>query len=705
MKNYVVVFLMCFFVGCSGYESNVSDVKTDHKKIKINKYHDELYADEYDWLRDPNHPYISNSEILKFVEVENNKSNNFFEDNSGLLDDVFNEVIARKAVRSRVPYEDNKYIYTSEYIDKAKYRTHYFTNKKTGVTKLLLDERERAINNKYYKLMSFKISPNGNHIVWIEDVKGHEDGSVYIKNLSRGVITPINIDNVSDNFVWNSDSSSFFYIKKDDKGRDYKIINQSIVGSYKSREIYTDKDENFQVGVKSSVNKDKVFVYSDNWVNSETHEVIEHKNGDMDTALIMSRDLNTYHDVDYIDGIYYSHTNYFNENFDLVELPSRNTPPEKWRKLVDKHEGSFFKDVVFFNDFFAVAERENGMDKLLIVDRKTGKSHYIDFNEDIVGLTLSSKQNIHSDKLRISVASNLTPRVLYLYNTSSRILNVLQDAIIKGYDKTNYAQERLLVPSNDGTKIPVTLIYNKKFGPNIDNPVYMYVYGSYGDGIPPEFPILAMSAIDRGFTYAIAHVRGGDELGKKWHEQGKLLNRKNTFNDFVSISQHLVNIGYVAKGNISITGESAAGTTIGVAINQRPDLFKSVSVLVPFVDVLNTLMDTSLEYTMTDWSEYGNPVESKEIYDYMKSYSPYDNIKKQYYPNIYVTGGLDDPAVGYWEPAKWVSKIRDNQTNKSLTLLSFRDGGHVNSGTHSVQYDFAKQLTFLIVTHNLIINK
>ena len=277
---------------------------------------------------------------------------------------------------------------------------------------------------------------------------------------------------------------------------------------------------------------------------------------------------------------------------------------------------------------------------------------------------------------------------------------MVSQATVKGYDKEKYAQERLLIPSVDGTRIPATVIYNKSFGPSIDNPVYMYVYGAYGDGIPPEFPVFALSAIDRGFTYVIAHVRGGDELGKNWHEQGKLFNRKNSFDDFISISQYLVDKGYVAKGNISASGESAAGTIIGVAINERPDLYKSVSILVPFVDVLNSLMDSSLEYTMTDWSEYGNPKEDKKVFDYIRSYSPYEQIKKQKYPNIYVTGGINDAAVGYWEPAKWVSKIRDNQTNKSLILTSFRKGGHIDNGYRTVELEFAKQIAFLITTNN-----
>jgi len=549
--------------------------------------------------------------------------------------------------------------------------------------------------------MSYQISPDGKYLAWVEDVTGRESGVIYIKELETGKILPKTIINTNSNIVWDNDSTSIYYVIKDAKERDFQLQNQSIIAPYNHRIIFTENDDAFHVKVKQSISKKMLLVSSYNWNVSESYALTKNITNDFVLELLVSRSLSTRHKIQHIEDSFYFYTNYFSDNFDLVRAPEKSIKSVSlWEKIISRPSKTFFKNTLFFKNFFAITERVAGTDKLRIVERKSNESHYIDFNDEIVGLTFSYiKQNKDSNKLRIKVQSNLTPLTVYDYDYKKKVLTIVKEVKAKGYDKSNYQQERLFVKSNDGTKVPVTLIYHKKFGANINNPLYLYVYGAYGDGIPPEFPSIALSAIDRGITFAVAHVRGGDELGKQWHEQGKLMNKKNTFNDFIAISQFLVDNNYVAKGNISTGGESASGMTIGVAISERPDLYKSVAMLVPFVDVLNSLMDTSLEYTLTDWTEFGDPLGSEKVFNYIKSYSPYDNIKQQVYPNIYVTGGLDDPAVGYWEPGKWVSKIRKNQTNDSLTLLGFRDGGHISTGKFVVEYEFAKLITFILVTN------
>jgi oligopeptidase B len=268
-----------------------------------------------------------------------------------------------------------------------------------------------------------------------------------------------------------------------------------------------------------------------------------------------------------------------------------------------------------------------------------------------------------------------------------------------GHNDKDYVYKRVMVPSKDGVKVPATIIYNKKYQ-NRHRPAHLYVYGAYGEGITPEFPSFALSLIDRGITYVIAHVRGGNELGKQWHEDGKFLKKKNSFYDFIAVADYLVSNNFVKKGNLSASGESAAGLVIGYAVNARPDLFKAITMLVPFVDALNSLMDESLPYTYFDKSEFGDPVNNQEYYDYIKSYAPFNNIQKHKYPHIYVTSGVNDIAVGYWEPMKWLAKIRKYQTNKSETYLAVHGGGHIQSGLHSVNMDFAKQIAFLLTMHD-----
>jgi len=702
MKIYIVAVLILSLLSCTqNFKKEDSNAKAVNKKTVSHTYHNEEYIDKYGWIRDKDYPTVNDPKILKFLSNESTIAESFFTKNKLLLDTVFEEIKARKPANQTLKRDDEHYSYESEYKEGAQYLTHYFTNKKTGIKNILLDERERSLNKDYYQLMKFETSPDGKYLAWIEDAVGHEDGTLYIKDLYSNEMIEKIITGTSEYLVWDNDSKSIYYIKKDEKGRDFQIINQDIINLLKEDVVYEESDEEYVVEMKYSLSSDVLFVYSESWTSRETHALTKNKQGKFKTELLVSRNHKKVSKLEHIDGNYYAYTNVFNENFDLVKLPEETNTPTKWAVINQNTADTFLKNVFFFQNYFVILERKNGIDGLRVIERKTRKEHHIDFGETIIGLTFYNlSQDTQSNTLRIRVESNLTPRAVYDYNMANKELVAINENIIKGYDKSKYAQERLNVKSTDGAEVPVTLIYRKSNRPSKNSPLILYVYGAYGEGIPPEFPRFAMSAIDRGFTYAIAHVRGGDELGNKWHSQGKLQHKKNTFNDFISVSQYLVEQGYVAQGNISAMGESAAGTTIGYAINERPELYKSVTVLVPFVDVLNSLMDDSLEYTMTDWSEFGNPVQSKNVFDYIKSYSPFDNIKKQDYPNIYVTGGIKDPAVGYWEPAKWISKIRDNQTNKSLSLLHIRSGGHIDSGIHTVDYEFAKQISFLLVTNN-----
>ncbi|MGB1199544.1 MAG: prolyl oligopeptidase family serine peptidase [Thalassotalea sp.] len=699
--HYLLVFILFFYSNSvNSTQLVIEESSGSEKSIKNSKliYHGQEYTDEFGWLRDTDHPVINDPKIKNFIEDENTKSAQFFNDNSELLNAVFEEVKSRRGKLKKPATEDGNYIYNSEYVNNNQYETHFYTDKSTGKKHVLLDENERSKSLKHYRLIDWAISPNGQFLAWIEDVSGSGNGTLFIKNLHTNIINTTTIDNVGAGIAWSNTSNSFYYINKDTTGRSYQVKRHFIDASVEDKVVYTEEDENFYLRVFLSGNK--IFITPRNWQVEETRVLTELKNNQYKLETLVSRSLKTQTRVHYVGNTYYAKTNVFNENFDLVKIENAFKASMAFTVLVPRAKAVMFSDIVFLNDYFAIIERSEGADKLRVVSRKDLSERYVDFGETRVGLAFKhNKFSMKGNNLHVRAEALLMPRSLYKYNAEFAQLSLLQQTIAKGYKRNDYQTKYLLIESHDGVKVPASVIYNKKFGPGKNNPVCMYVYGSYGVGIPPEFPAIFLSAIDRGCTFVIAHVRGGDDLGPHWYEDGKLLNKKNSFYDFLSIVDYLVEEKYTASGNISATGESASGLVIGYAINARPELFSNISMLVPYVDPLNSLMDDSLAFTLTDRTEFGDPMASKAVFDYIKSYAPYENIKKQNYPNIFVSARLNDIAVGYWEPAKWLSKIRANQHNKSKTLIQLSAGGHVASGKHAVDLDFAKEIVFMLKKH------
>tara|TARA_B110000211_G_scaffold172706_1_gene195001 strand:- start:13912 stop:16029 length:2118 start_codon:yes stop_codon:yes gene_type:complete len=658
-------------------------------------YFDQVYKDAFAWIRDKSYPLIDDKRILKFIENEQANTSSFFTKHKRLLNDVFEEIKERREKIKESIYSDSNFLYTSTYLAENTYKTHFYTDLITGVKNVLIDEQKRSKNFLSYKLLSYKISPDKRTLAWIEDTTGNSLGTLYTRDLTSGHESKKTIHDLDDSFEWAKDSASLYYVNTDNTGRRHQIKKYVLGTSEPDTIIYEDSDINFWVGLNKSIDGKKIFIKSYSWTSVETYLLSKCNK----VTLLIGRKENIEHNINFIEGYFYIYSNHIDNEFALYRTKVLPSNQVNWELVVKNADGGSFSDIIYFKDHFVFAKRKAGIDQLLVVNRKTLEKHYVDFGESIIGLSLYRvNQNNQSSIVRVALQSSITPKTIYDYDLNERKLKVVSAIDIKGYDKSKYVTKQIYIPSFDGVEIPVTITYNKDFGFNSNNPLYLYVYGGYGDGIPPEFPVIALSAIDRGFTYAIVHVRGGDELGQQWHEQGRLFNRKNTFKDFISAAQYFVDNKLVNRGNLFASGESAGGTAIGYAINQQPDLFKAVASLVPFVDVLNSLMDNTMTLTATDWTEYGNPRNDKKTFDYIKSYSPYDNIKRQRYPDIYTSAGLNDHAVGYWEPPKWVSKIRSLQTNKSKTLVDLRAGGHIKSGKYESEYQFAKLITFLIVS-------
>lgn len=700
--NKTTVWLVFFTATLTSWTSTAGTTQKDHttyiKSGSDNKivYYGNEYVDEFSWIRDKNYPEIEDPKVKSLIKREQKNTQDFFEINKPLVDEVFSEIIERRKKVKSNSYTDENFMYTSTYINENQYKSHFYTDLKTNKKKLLIDEQVRSNNLSYYKLLNYQISPDKRYLVWIEDTVGQYLGKLWIRDLDTGKEFDQKIDNVDASFEWAPDSKSIYYVQANENGRRDEIINYQIAtGTQKV--IYQDKDVNFRVYIDKSINGKDLFIKSAS--RNKVERYLLSTEQDNRLTLLISRESGVGHQIDRINGIYYIYSNHNNNAYALyktAELPSK---PETWKLVIENTGKGEFSNIKYFKNNFVIRKRHSGVDQLIVVDREAEHSHIVDFGETIIGLRLAGiKQNPQTNTVRVSLQSNITPKTIIDYDMVSKQKTIVSQIKLKGYDKNQYVNTQFFIPSHDGVEVPVTVIYNKKFGFNKKNPMYLYVYGSYGYGIAPEFPVFALSAIDRGFTYAIVHVRGGDELGLQWHEQGRLLNRKNSFKDLVSAAQYFVDEGLVKKGNIVVSGESAGGTTIGYAINDQPDLFKSVASLVPFVDVLNSLMDETMDLTPVDWGELGNPTIDKKVFDYIKSYSPYDNVKAQNYPNIYASAGLNDHAVGYWEPVKWIYKIRKVQTNSSTTLIDLRDGGHVKSGKYQSEYQFAKLVTFMIVT-------
>ncbi|WP_193330719.1 prolyl oligopeptidase family serine peptidase [Pseudoalteromonas ulvae] len=666
----------------------------------INSYHGIDYQDEFGWLRDQSYPNVTDPKILQYLSRENELSKAFFAQDKQLLTQVFEEIKSRSPLTGRVQtWQDEHYLFEKRYKHNAKYPTYFYTRKASDRKKVLFDAELRARDIENYYLESIEISPDYSQLAWVEDTRGDKIGTLSVKSLENNKGKELIIEGVSASFAWAPDSKGLYYINKNREGKAYQI-NYVKVSTGQITTLYTEIDQNFWVDVYTSVSKDKIFINTRNWNVSETIEVNwQDKNGTL--KVLIPRSANTSHTVQHTALGYVIKTNLHNNNFDVF-VTENATAPNTWRNLLENRESGLIKNVLVFSEYVATRERSEGVDRLRIVNLKNGEYWFVNFSEDIFGLTF---YGIIQDKgtatIKLRYQSLITPRTIYSYNMKTRELTAIDGIFPPGFDKSSYETKRLYATGHDGVKIPISLIRHKQFRKLKKRPLLLYVYGAYGDGIPPEFPRFGFSAIDRGMTYAVAHVRGGDELGKHWHDQGKLLNRKNTFEDFLSVADYLVENGYTTKGNISATGESSGGTVLGVAINNRPELFKSISVLVPFVDVVNTLMDSSLEYSIYDWTEFGNPTKSKEVFDYMMSYSPYENVRTTNYPDVYATAAKHDPAVGYWEVAKWIAKLKKYNQSDSSIFLGVRNGGHVSAELFENEFEFSKLITFILRSNQL----
>ncbi len=694
------LILSIAFYGCAGAIKQEVNKESIIEKVEIKPpvakvipstvvYGSDNYTDNYAWLKNKNDP-----EVINYLNAENKYTEEKTKDSEAFQKKLYNEMLNRiKESDVSAPYKmGNYYYYTKTEVGKQYSiycRKYYNMN---SIEEIILDPNELAGESKYFDVGAFEVSPNGKYLAYSIDNNGSETYTIFVKDLSMNQLLVDQISNTSTSIEWANDNQTFFYTTLDNAKRPFQVYRHRLSADPKSdAQIYHERDESFYLGLSKSKNGSYIFINSGSQVTSEVRYLNANKPFEL-VNLVIPRKYGVEYYVENRDKNFYILTNDNAQNFKLVIAPVKEPSERNWKEIIPHWETVKIDNFEVFRNFIVLAERENGQKKILIINMRTFDIKYVDITEPVYDISLENNYDYNNDFVRFSYESLTTPLSVYDYSMQMGIKDLIkQKEVLGGYVADNYESERIYAKASDGAMIPISLVRKKGTPKDGKSPLYLYAYGSYGVSMDPYFDSSRISLLDRGFTFAIAHIRGGGDLGRKWYEDGKFLKKKNTFNDFIASAEHLINEKYTSKEKLVISGGSAGGLLMGAVTNMRPDLFKTVIADVPFVDVINTMMDPTLPLTVIEYDEWGDP-NKKEFYDYMKSYSPYDNIVAKPYPNMLVTAGLNDPRVGYWEPAKLVAKLRTLKTDKNTLLLKTNMGaGH---GGASGRYEYLKDKAF-----------
>lgn len=664
-------------------------------------HHGISLSDEYAWLRDPGYPEVKDAEILAHLKAENAWFSAQMAGQQDRIDTLFSEMRARiKEADKSVPQKDGNWLYWIEYEEGAEYKKWWrrpVGAKDDGsADELILDEVALAAGKEYFRLGAISVSNDGSRLAYSVDDNGSERFTARIKDLATGELLADQIPGTLSSLIWVAGDRGLVYSLANEQWRtDNARLHWLGQPLSEDVELYHEDDEGFRVGAGLSANEQWLILSTSDHETSEVR-LIPAANPLADPILVAARRKGVEYDVDERGGKLYILANDTHENFRLATAPLAS--PGDWNTLIEGSDAFYLTGFDLFRDFYVVEGREGGLDTIAVrYYDDPDRIEPIAFPEASYSAGLGDNPEWAMDVLRVGYQSMVSPSTVYDYHVAERRLEVLKvQEIPSGYDADLYTTERLEMTARDGTPIPVSILYRK------DRPkggaLHLYGYGAYGIAIEPGFSTTRFSLVDRGFAYAIAHIRGGDDLGRAWYKAGKLERRANTFTDFVDVAKGLVERGYTAAGRISISGGSAGGELMGAVVNSDPDLWGAVVAHVPFVDVLNTMLDASLPLTPGEWPEWGNPIEDRAAFELIASYSPYDNVRAQDYPPMMVTAGLNDPRVTYWEPAKWVARLRELKTDDNVLILKTNMGaGHGGkSGRFESLHETAEEFAFIL---------
>lgn len=661
--------------------------------------HGKKLSDPYHWLKDESYPVIDDKDVLDYVKAENAYFDAAMKPHAALVETLFQEMKGRiKEADSSVPQKDGDWIYWVEYEEGAEYKKWYRKPVAGGEPVLILDEVAMAKDKEYFRLSDVAVSPNGKLMAYAVDDNGSERFEVRFTDLTTGKALPDVIPGTLSSLVWTANNDALLYGLANENWRTDNVrLHKLGTPLSEDKLLYKEADIGFGVGIgKTAADNYIVIATGDN----ETSEVylLPADNPEAKPLLVSARQKGREYSVDEREGALYIYTNDEHANF-RVATASLDKPGE-WKTLIPGSDATYITGLAIFRDYFVLEAREKGVDQVDIrrYDAPLTPGR-IQFPETTYVAGLGDNPEYHQDKLRLDYESMVTPDTVFDFDVASKRLETLKvQEIPSGYNHDDYVTELVNLPARDGTPVPVSLVYKKGTQRDGSAPMHLYVYGSYGYRVPPGFSTTRLSLVDRGMIYAIAHVRGGDDLGRAWYLAGKTTARKNTFNDFIDVAKGLIAAKYTSAGKISIEGRSAGGQVMGVVYNEAPELWGAVLAGVPFVDVINTMVDETLPLTPGEWPEWGNPITDKAAFDFMLSYSPYDNVTAKAYPPMLVSAGLNDPRVTYWEPAKWVAKLRATRTNDAQLLLRTNMGaGHAGkSGRWGALREDAEEFAFVL---------
>jgi oligopeptidase B len=654
--------------------------------------------DPWHWLRDPKYPEVDDPDVLAYLKAENAYFDGWKAQHQGLLDQLFEEMKGRiKEDDSSVPVRDGDYLYWWAFKPGAQYRTWYRKKLDGSGEQIIFDEPGEAEGREYFRLGALEVSPDGKLLATLADYDGSERFELRIRDLATGkdieTVTKVGIGQP----VWSSDSAGVVFTEVNDNWRSYRARYHRL-GQPTDEDVtlYEETEElGFTVSAGRSQDRSMILISTGDNTTTEVRFVSADDPARPLTLISPRKPGREYH-VDAAHAKLWIHTNDDHVNFRLAEADI--AAPGEWRTVIDGSDRVYLTGVTAYCDHLAISSRVDGLDQLLL-RTYDGEETPIPFAEASFSAFFIGNPEFAPESYRVGYSSMVTPMTTYDYHPGSGVLEVLKvQEVPSGYDASQYATERLMAPARDGVQVPVSVVYKRGFEKNGEGKLFLYAYGAYGHAIPPVFNSNRISLLDRGWACAIAHIRGGDDLGYKWFLDGKLTKRTNTFNDFVDVARGLIAEKFTKAGRIAINGGSAGGELMGAVVNSDPELWGAAVADVPFVDVLSTMLDDSLPLTPGEWPEWGNPITDRDAFDYIRSYSPYDQVKAQAYPPLLITGGLTDPRVTYWEPAKWAAKLRATKTDDNLLLLKINMGaGHGGkSGRWDKLHEVAETYAFIL---------
>ena len=694
MTKYYILFITILFSCDMKNKLREPIAEKIEKKLSI---HGDTRIDEYYWLNQR-----GDKNVINYLNAENAYRDEYMQDYKNLEEELFLEIKSRiKEDDSSVPYLDNGYYYYTRYEKDKQYPIYC---RKKGDLKsdeeILIDVNIMSEGYEYFRVGDIEISPNDKIMAYSVDTLSRRIYTIYFMDLETREVHKKNIKNTSGSITWANDSETVFYnLRNIETLRTEKVMKHNLNSSSKDQEIYFEEDETFSV-YSYKTKTDKYIVIGSSATLSQEFRYLDANNPNGDFKIFQERINGLEYSITHFDDKWFIRTNKDGAtNFKLMVCNENKTNSSNWKDYIPHRENVLLEDADFFKNHMVVTEREEGLRKIEIRPWNSVKSHYIEFDDEAYSVRSSTNAEINSEKFRYSYSSMTTPNSVIEYDMNTKEKTILKETEVLGgtFDKNNYISRRVWAPSRDGKKVPISLVYRKDKFKNGENPLLLYGYGSYGITNNASFSSVRLSLLDRGFVYAIAHIRGSQYLGRDWYNDGKMFKKKNTFYDFIDSGKFLIKEGFAHENKLFAMGGSAGGLLMGAVVNMAPELFRGIVAGVPFVDVVTTMLDDDIPLTTFEYDEWGNP-NNKDSYDYMLSYSPYDQVEEKNYPAIFITTGYHDSQVQYFEPAKWIARLRDRRTNKEpLLMYCNMDAGHGGaSGRFEAYKETAMEYAFFI---------